>query len=351
MILRDLITHLEDVAPPVYQEAYDNAGLITGSPEMEVTGVLVCLDSTEAVIAEAVKNNCNVVVAHHPIVFKGLKQLTGRNYVERVIIDAIRAGVAIYAIHTNLDNVLHQGVNGKIAERLGLEQSRILSPRKNLMRLSALVPASQLKECRSALLKAGIQEVFSHRVQFEESGTEVNSLVNGVELRLSVLLTVADQRQALSILKQYSDRKSLSCELTQVENYNSKVGSGLIGLLPEPVPEKEFLAFLKKQMQTSCVRHTALLDKPIRRVALCGGAGGFLLKQAIRQKADIFITGDYKYHEFFDADRKIIIADIGHYESEQFTIELLSGIISKKFRNFAVHSTQVNTNPVNYFMG
>jgi putative NIF3 family GTP cyclohydrolase 1 type 2 len=218
------------------------------------------------------------------------------------------------------------------------------------MKLSALIPASQFEECRSALLDVGIQEVFSHRVEFEELETEANGLVNGVELRLSILLTAADQGRALSVLKQYSDRKSLSCELTQVENDNTKVGSGLIGKLPEPMPEKEFLSFLKKQMQTSCIRYTALRNQPIKRVALCGGAGGFLLNHAIRQKADIFITGDYKYHEFFDADGKIIIADIGHYESEQFTIELLSEIISKKFRNFAVHSTQVNTNPVNYFI-
>lgn len=350
MILKELIDHLERMAPPVYQESYDNAGLITGSPQMEVTGVLVCLDSTEAVIAEAVEKNCNVVVAHHPIVFKGLKSLTGRNYVERVVIDAIRAGIAIYAIHTNLDNVLYRGVNSKIAEKLGLLKTRILAPKQNLLKLSALIPASQLEDCQSALLDAGIREIFSHRVQYEELESEANGLVNGAELRLSVLLTEAERARALAILKQYSERKSLSYELTRVENTNTEVGSGLIGVLPEPMPEAAFLAFLKEQMQTGCIRHTALLGRPVKKVALCGGAGGFLLSRAISQKADIFISADYKYHEFFDADGKIVIADIGHYESEQYTIELLSGIISDKFRNFAVHSTGVNTNPVNYFV-
>lgn len=349
MILKKLITHLEQIAPRVYQEGYDNAGLITGSLDMEMTGVLVCLDSTEAVIAEAIEKNCNVVVAHHPIVFKGLKRLTGKTYVERVIIEAIRAGVAIYAIHTNLDNVHYQGVNSKIAEKLGLEKTRILAPKQNLMKLSALIPASRLEDCQSALLQAGMGEIFSHRVQFEVLETESNGLVNDAELRLSVLLTAADQNRAISILKQYADRKSLSCELTPVENYNAKVGAGLIGSLPEAMSPKAFLSFVKQQMKVSCIRHTALLDRSVKRVALCGGSGGFLLNQAIGQKADIFITADYKYHEFFDADGKIVIADIGHYESEQFTIELLSGIISKKFRNFAVHSTEVNTNPVNYF--
>lgn len=351
MKLKELISHLENIAPPAYQESYDNAGLITGSPDMEVEGVLVCLDSTEAVIAEAIEKECNVVVAHHPIVFKGLKQLTGRNYVERVVINAIRAGIAIYAIHTNLDNVRSQGVNGMIAEKLGLVKTGILAPKRNLLKLSALIPASQQADCQAALLEAGTREVFSHRVQIEEDESQPGGLVNGAYLRMSALLTAADQGQALRILRQFTDRKSLSCQITEVQNRNTQVGSGLIGQLPEPLPEAEFLAFLKERMQTDCIRHTRLLGRPIQKVALCGGAGGFLLPHAIGRQADVFITADYKYHEFFDADGRIVIADIGHYESEQFTIELLYRIISEKFRNFAVHSTQVRTNPVHYYVG
>lgn len=265
--VKDIIAELEVIAPLHYQEGYDNAGLITGSPEMEVTGVMVCLDSTEAVLEEAMERGCNVVVAHHPIVFGGLKKITGKNYVERVVIKAIKNDIAIYAIHTNLDNVLYRGVNGRIAERLGLEEVKILLPKPGM--------------------------------SVGESG--------------------------------------------EVE-----VGAGVIGKLSAPWETSAFLERLKEVMQTNCVRHTPIVKTTINTVALCGGAGSFLLKHAKAQKADIYITGDFKYHEFFDAENEIIIADIGHYESEQFTINLLCEIISEKFSNFAVYCTKVNTNPVQY---
>lgn len=350
MLLRELIKHLEQIAPLGYQESYDNAGLITGNPDQEITGVLVCLDSTEAVIKEAIDKKCNVVIAHHPIVFKGLKKITGRTYVERTIIQAIKADLAIYAIHTNLDNVFQNGVNGKIAEKIGLNETRILAPKRNLLKLSALIPSSQLKDCRMALMEAGVRAASSHHIEIENLDRDETALVNGAYTRLSALLTAPEQERALNIMKQFSDRNSISCEFVEVQNSNSEVGSGMIGTLAEPMSERDFLKHVKTVMQLDCIRHTELLGKPVRRVAICGGAGGFLLPQAIGKKADFFITADYKYHEFFDAEGKIVIADIGHYESEQYTIELLSEIISQKFSTFAVHCTKVATNPVRYFI-
>ena len=260
MTVQDILSILESVAPPHLQESYDNAGLIVGDPGAEVTGILFCLDSTEAVVEEALALGCNLVVAHHPIVFRGLKRFNGSSYVERTVMQAIRQNVALYAIHTNLDNVYRQGVNGRIAEKLGLLETRILLP------------------------KAG----------------------------------------------------------------QTDIGAGMLGVLPRDVDETDFLLHVKSALQASCVRHTALRGKPVRTVAVCGGSGSFLLSEALRAGADAFVTADFKYHEFFDAEGRLVIADIGHYESEQFTIELLYEIIREKFPTFALHCTKVNTNPVFY---
>ena len=260
MLVQDILHILESIAPPHLQESYDNAGLIVGDPGQEVTGILFCLDSTEAVVEEALALGCNLVIAHHPIVFRGLKRFNGSTYVERTVMQAIRQGVALYAIHTNLDNVYRQGVNAKIAEKLGLTNTRILLPRPG-----------------------------------------------------------------------------------EVE-----IGAGLIGFLPESVAETDFLLQVKTALRVSCMRHTALRNRSVRSVAVCGGSGSFLLPEALRAGVDVFVTADFKYHEFFDAEGRLVIADIGHYESEQFTIELLYQIIREKFPTFALHCTKENTNPVFY---
>ncbi|CAH0998762.1 GTP cyclohydrolase 1 type 2 [Neolewinella maritima] len=263
MTIQQVTDFLETIAPGHLQESYDNAGLIVGHPATEVTGILTSLDCTEAVIEEAAARGCNVVVAHHPIVFRGLKRLNGTNYVERTVIRAIQLGVAIYAIHTNLDNVRHRGVNERIAQQLDLENLRLLRSKN-------------------------------------EEGT---------------------------------------------------VGSGMVGELPEPMLETAFLSMLRERMQTEVVRHTALLDREVTTVAVAGGAGGFLLDDAKRAGAQVFVTADYKYHEFFDADGEVVICDIGHYESEQFTTQLLAEVLTKEFTTFAVLSTEQTTNPVHYFVG
>jgi len=265
MNIQSLINALEEVAPPVLQESYDNAGLIAGSATWEATGAVLCLDATEEVIDEAIGLGFNVVIAHHPIVFRPLKRFTGASYIERALIRAIKNDVAVYAAHTNIDNVLHRGVNAKIAERLGLTDTRVLSPRAD------------------------------------------------------------------------------------TGSFPPDTGSGLIGRLAEPVSGNDFLRLLKERMKAGVIRHTPLLDSPVETVAVCGGSGGFLLPQAIAQGAGFFVTADYKYHEFFDAEGRIVIADIGHFESEQFTIELFYEILSEKFPNFALHCTKVDTNPVRYF--
>jgi dinuclear metal center YbgI/SA1388 family protein len=276
MLIQDIIAHLETIAPPTYQENYDNAGLIVGNKNVIITGILTCLDSTEAIVEEAIQKNCNMIVAHHPIVFRGLKSLTGANYIERTLLKAIRHDIAIYAIHTNLDNVYHFGVNAKIAQRLGLKNTTILDPKK------------------------------------------INN-------------TVVIENQSFIL-----------------EGKNKLVGAGMIGMLEKPLSPTQFLKHLKTNMKVNTVRHTQFFGKNIQKIAVCGGAGGFLLQKAIAQGADALVTADYKYHEFFDADGKITICDIGHYESEQFTSELLVEIISEKFPNFAVRKTEIVTNPVFY---
>ncbi len=348
MKIKDLTTYLESIAPSNYQEGYDNAGLIVGDPEAKIKGVLVCLDSIESVVEEAIAKKCNVIVAHHPIVFKGLKRLNGRNYVERTVIKAIQHDIAIYAIHTNLDNVYAQGVNAKIAEKLGLKDTRILAPKAEMKKLFTFVPATHSEVIRKALFAAGAGQVMPKQdLSFSTLGVGTQDGQSGAQVKLEVLFPSGAQRAVLSALQEQFP--GAAYDIIAVENASAEVGSGMIGTLKKPIKEEDFLKLLKKNMQAEVVRHTQLLGKKVSRIAICGGAGSFLLRHAMGQKADVFVTADYKYHEFFDADGKIVIADIGHFESEQFTIDLLYEIISKKFSNFAVHCTEVKTNPVHYY--
>jgi dinuclear metal center YbgI/SA1388 family protein len=350
MKIKEIIKVLEEVAPPMYQESYDNAGLIVGDANAKARGVLFCLDSTEAVLEEAIEKKCNLIVAHHPIVFKGLKRFTGKNYVERVVIKAIKNDLAIYAIHTNLDNVYHQGVNAKFAERLGLERTQILAPKGSMKKLNVVVPTSESDAVRKALFAAGAGNINGlHHNSYASLGVGTQAEQTGAQVKLEVIFPASLERAVLKVVGSSYDGMPLQFDISDIRNTNAQVGSGMIGTLPKAMTEKNFLRHLKEKMHTGCIKHTALRGEKIEKVALCGGSGGFLLSQAIAQGADIFVTSDYKYHEFFDADGQIIIADIGHYESEQFTIALMHEIISQKFSNFAAYSTEVNTNPVQYF--
>lgn len=338
MKVRELTSFLETIAPPQLQEDYDNSGLIIGNPETKVNGVLICLDSIESIVDEAINLKCNLIIAHHPIIFKGVKRLNGKNYIERTIIKAIQNNICIYAIHTNLDNVLFQGVNTKIAEIIGLENTNILLPKSNLVKLE-ISCLSNNKDSLLAIIGKESQIEGDHFVVHQEQNA--SSIVN--------MYCICESSLARNIYSLVSNENlAISSSLIKIENESNLHGSGIVGQLPKPMKTMEFLAFVKDKMKCGSIRYTSLIKEEINKVAICGGAGSFLLPQAIRTGADIYISADFKYHEFFDSNNRIIIADIGHYESEQYTIQLLFEIIKNKFSNFAVHLTKVNTNPVNY---
>lgn len=363
-LLKNITSFLENVAPLRYQESYDNAGLITGNQNMEITGALIALDCTEEIIDEAIKNKCNLVIAHHPIVFSGLKKLNGKNYVERTIIKAIKNDIAIYAIHTNLDNV-HNGVNAKICEVLGLTNCKILTPKNALLKkLVVFVPITHAEDVRKALFNAGSGAIGNYdECSFNINGTgtfRANDNANphvgktGIqhqeaEVRIETIFESIHQNKILKALREVHPYEEVAYDIYPIENSYQNVGSGMVGEFETEMTESDFLLYLKTKMQTACVRHTQLFNKKIKRVALCGGAGSFLLNDAIASGAQVFVTADYKYHQFFDAEDKIIIADVGHYESEQFTKQLLYDLLKRNFNTFALHLTKVSTNPVNYF--
>ena len=364
MTIKVLTQILEKIAPPQYQEAYDNAGLIVGNPMTDITGVLVCLDSTEAVILEAIERGCNVVVAHHPIVFKGLKKLNGKNYVERTVLLAIKNDVAIYAIHTNLDNMLHNGVNTKIAEKLGLTNLKILAPKRQILtKLTTFAPISDSQKVLNALYAAGVGHIGNYEnCSFKTEGIgsfkpvgganphigTLNTMEEVAEHRLEVIFPSHLEHTVLAALRAAHPYEEVAFYVQSLENAHQEVGAGIVGELLEAMPEMDFLKFLKTTMQAGVVRFTAPLSKNVKKVAVCGGAGSFLLPQAIGSGADVFVTADFKYHEFFDADGRILIADIGHFESEQYTIDLLIAILRKEKPDLEIFSTSILTNPVNY---
>lgn len=359
----EVISYLEQIAPPAYQESYDNATLITGNREAEVTGIVCSLDCTEDVVREAIELGANMIVAHHPIVFKGLKSLTGKNYVERTIILAIQNNIAIYAIHTNLDHVAH-GVNKRISDRLGLVKTRILQPKKQILsKLVFFVPQENKEAVISAVSNAGagkIGEYSNCSFQVKGLGTftpsekanpsigERGKPQTEEEIRVEVLVANHLLPGVLQAMKKAHLYEEVAYYVQLLENENQEVGAGMVGELSVPMDELEFLDHLKEKMNLKVIKHTAILGRKINRVAVCGGAGIFLLGDAKKVGADVFITADVKYHEFFDAESKLILCDIGHYESEIFTKLLLGEILSQNFPNIALYFTRVVTNPTSY---
>ncbi len=361
--IKDVISYLESLAPRSLQEDYDNSGLITGNANDPIKGILVTLDCTEDVMDEAITKNCNLIVSHHPILFKGLKSLTGKTYVERVIIKAIQSGVAIYAIHTNLDNVI-AGVNKKIADKIGLQNLSILLPKRNtLSKLVTFIPQQNAEQVIADLHAAGAGNIGHYKsCSFRLTGQgafiptgdsrpyqgEINRLEKTDEVRVEVILPSHLESQVLSALRKNHPYEEVAYYLSQLENSNQEVGAGIIGELPVAEESLHFLKALKSNMNVSVIRHTALSEKKIKKVAICGGAGSFLLSTAIAKGADAFVSADFKYHEFFDAEAKIMIADIGHYESEQYTKELLIEFLKEKFHTFAIIFSETVTNPISY---
>ena len=363
MKLREITNYFESFAPLAYQESYDNSGLICGHHDMEITGAVICLDSTEAVIEEAIANKCNLVIAHHPIVFSGIKKFNGKNYVERVIIKAIQNNIAIYAAHTNLDNVA-KGVNSKIAEKIGLTNCKILAPMYNtLKKLTTFCPDDQAAALRAALFAAGGGAIGNYNeCSFNTSGfgtfkagENTNPFVGEKgkqheekETKIELIYPGYLESRLLKALFTAHPYEEVAYDILALDNANNSIGAGMVGELAEELEETTFLKNLKQTMKTDLVRYTALKGKKIKTVAVCGGSGSFLLKNAIAAGADVFVTGDFKYHQFFDAENQIVIADIGHYETEQFTMELFYDILSEKFSTFAIHLSKINTNPINY---
>lgn len=364
MMISELADVLERHAPPSLQEDYDNSGLLTGSGSWTCSGVLCCLDVTPEVLREAKECGCNLVVAHHPIIFKGLKRINGSNYVEQVVIEAIKNDIAIYACHTNLDNVV-KGVNDTIAKKLGLIKTSVLQPKSGLLRkLVTFAPVADAEKVRSALFAAGAGDIGKYSessFNSEGMGTfragagtnphvgEIGARHHETETRIEVIYPSYLESRLLKALKENHPYEEVAYDLISLENRHQDIGAGLIGELPEPMGEEDFLRKVSQSFGAQGIRHTELLGRPVRRVAVCGGAGSFLIRTALRQGADIYLTGDIKYHEFFDAEGRMVVADIGHYESEQFAIDLLQALLLEKFPTFAVLKSKVNTNPVRYF--
>jgi dinuclear metal center YbgI/SA1388 family protein len=361
--VRDVTEYLESFAPRAYQESYDNSGLITGDPSDPVKGILVTLDCTEDVVQEAIDSNVNLIVAHHPIVFKGLKKITGSNYVERTVIKAIKNDIAIYAIHTNLDNVL-SGVNRKICEKIGLTNLSILAPKPGTLgKLVTFIPIGDTDKVLDSLHKAGAGQIGNYQnCSFRITGTgsfkpnedatphigKSGKQEFVEENRVEVIFPTHLEPQVVQALKESHPYEEVAYYLTNLQNDNQEVGSGMVGELEHDLEPKEFLERLKKRMDLRVVRHTRLIEKPVKKVAVCGGSGSFLLPHAIKSGAQIYISADFKYHEFFDAENRIIIADIGHYESEVYTKEWLKEVLTKKFPTFAINFSQTVTNPISY---
>jgi dinuclear metal center YbgI/SA1388 family protein len=365
MTIAEITSFLETIAPLQLQESYDNAGLITGNSSMQCTGALISLDCTEQIINEAIAQNKNLVIAHHPIVFSGLKKINGKNYVERAIIKAIKNDIAIYAIHTNLDNII-QGVNGKIAAKIGLENCSILAPKKQMLQLlTVYVPTKNAESLKNALFTAGAGNIGNYsECSFESQGQgtfmpmagsspatgEHFERHTGTETKIEVILPQWLRGKILQAMKENHPYEEVAYQVTQLENSYQQIGAGIIGYLPQAMEETEFFSHLGQIFNLKAIKHTPFLGKKLKKIAICGGAGSFLIGQAKAADADIYITADVKYHEFFDADNQLVLADIGHFESEQYTIDLLFDLLSNKFRTFALQKTSTNTNPVAYFI-
>ena len=364
MLISEVIAHLETIAPLSLQESHDNAGLLTGQSEWFCTGALCTLDVTEEVITEAIRLKCNLVITHHPIIFSAIKKLTEYSYVGRTVISAIKNDIAIYAIHTNLDNVI-EGVNKKMADRVGLSDRSILQPASGtLQKLFTYVPHAHLEIVRTALFEAGCGHIGKYdECSFTSDGSGTFKATPGAipfvgkigqrhmeaETKLEVIFPEYLQLSVIKALKQAHPYEEVAYEVIRLENTHPGIGSGLIGSLPQPLEVQHFLSKLKDGFNTGVIRHTSLSKKQIRKVAMCGGAGGFLISRAKRAGADAFVSSDIRYHEFMEAGPDMIICDIGHYESEQFTPDLITEILQEKFPTFAVLKSGIRTNPVHYF--
>lgn len=361
--IKDIIREIELFAPLPLQESYDNAGVQVGDVNQQAKAALLCLDVTENVIDEAIMLGCNLIIAHHPLIFKPLKRLTGSNYIERCVIKACQNNIVIYAAHTNLDNA-NGGVNFYLADLLGLKNVRVLSPQKNaLLKFVTFVPESYADVVRNALFNAGAGNIgnydsCSYSLKGEGSFRanegcnpfcgEIGEEHFETEIRIETILPAYKKTAVTRALLSVHPYEEPAFDFYQLANTWNETGSGIVGELPEEEDEFTFLTRIKDLFNVDCVKHSALRNKSVREVALCGGSGAFLINDAIAYGADVFITGEAKYNDFYDVENRILLAVIGHYESELHTKDIFYNLISKKMPTFALHFSNVNSNPVKY---
>ncbi|MFV0541339.1 MAG: Nif3-like dinuclear metal center hexameric protein [Aestuariibaculum sp.] len=364
MTIQDVINHLEILAPLSYAEDFDNVGLLVGNKNTTVTGVLVTLDTLEAVVEEAITENCNLIVSFHPIIFKGLKSITGKNYVERVVLKAIKHDIAIYSMHTALDNAI-QGVNDIICNQLQLINKRILIPQtKTIKKLSTYVPKNKAEQLRHALFGTGAGSIGNYsNCSFSTDGFgtyqgnensnptigQKGQLHTEAETKITITFPKHLQHKVVDTLFKAHPYEEVAYEIDTLENKNQNIGMGMVGEFKNTLTEQDFLNNIKHIFKTGCIKHSALLNKSIKKVAVLGGSGSFAINAAKTVGADAFITADLKYHDFFTAENSILLTDVGHYESEQYTKNALVSHLTKKFTNFAIILSKTNTNPVKYF--
>jgi len=361
--IKEITNYLEELAPLEYAEDFDNVGLLVGNYQTKLTGVLVTLDTLEDTVDEAIAKNCNLIVSFHPIIFGGLKKLNGNTYVERVVLKAIKNEIAIYATHTALDNS-NQGVSAKICSVLGLQNTQILLPKKGIIKkLTTYIPTDYLTKVRTALFNAGAGNIGNYdQCSFTTNGIgtyrgneksnpiigEKGKIHTENETFLSVIFESKHEKEILKALQQHHPYEEVAYDIITTDNTHQEIGMGMIGELSEEMTAASFLQFVKKIMKTDCIRHSEVIEKPIKKVAVLGGSGSFAIKNAINLKADAYISADFKYHDFFRAEKQLLLADIGHYESEQFTKNHLVEYLTKKFTNFAVILSEKSTNPIYY---
>jgi len=363
MKIKQLLTILEEMAPLAYAEDFDNVGLLIGNQDNDVTGILVCHDALESVIDEAIAKKCNFVVCFHPIIFSGLKKITGKNYVEKSIIKAIKNDISIYAVHTALDNHKN-GVNKIFSDALGLKKTKILVPKENfIQKLITYTIAENVEKVRNALFDAGAGNIGNYEdcsfnsqgigtyMGNENSNPEIGErfeFVEAQEIKIEVVYEKHLQSKILKALFANHVYEEVAYEIYDIQNTHQNIGLGMIGELEKPMSEIDFLAFVKTKMQCGSIRHSELINKTIQKVAVLGGSGSFAIKNAIQAGADVFLTADLKYHNFYEAENQLLLADIGHYESERFTKNYIVDFLKEKITNFAVVLSEENTNPVKY---
>ena len=364
MKIHEFIGYINEIVPLAYVEDFDNVGLLVGNSQSALNGVLVSLDATEDVVEEAISEGCNLILAFHPILFKGIKSITPTNYVNRALIKALKNDIAIFVLHTALDNHIH-GVNDMICNKLGLLHTKILIPKKGtIKKLTAYVPRDKAEYVRDKLFEAGAGSIgnytncsFKVEGQGSYKGNEESNPVYGEkgilhfekETQLNITFSAHLESKIVETLHVNHPYEEVAYEIETLDNTNQNIGMGKIGEFEKEMTETEFLKHLKMTFKIPVIRHSKVLNKSIRRVAVLGGSGAFAIHQAIQHSADAFVSADFKYHDFFKAEQKILLADVGHFESEQYTKDLLYSIVNEKFTNFAIILSKTKTNPVHYY--